>query len=384
MFVILKPVSSGAVTWIAGPLQQDAVAALWWEGKEISGFPGREQALIALLKQRQTAYIDAEFTAVAGMQRLRQELPHSQVLAHTIPRQELLKYRSPADWADRWTRAVAERGVRLIGIWFSEHYTISEHFAAVVSLTRRLKHRGFMVAGVQPPVYPQQQHRTLRLFGIMLAALCFPVAGIAAAVRVRAHWLLQFFIASAITGAGASVVSAVLYDAGFMQKLQPVPGIKLLLLLPLIMMPAMLYRRREIVGFLARTITVYHLVAGMLISAMVAVMLLRAGNTGLPVPPAESWMREVLEHLMAVRPRTKEFLIGHPLLIAGFAWRKRWLIWLGAIGQVSIINTFLHAHTPLSISLLRTLYGIAMGMTVAAGALLLVRVYRTCRRGKIA
>ena len=60
------------------------------------------------------------------------------------------------------------------------------------------------------------------------------------------------------------------------------------------------------------------------------------------------------DRLMGVRPRTKEFLLGHPFMLAvlyyGFDLRKSAVLLFGLIGQISLINTYAHIHTPLLIS----------------------------------
>ena len=66
-------------------------------------------------------------------------------------------------------------------------------------------------------------------------------------------------------------------------------------------------------------------------------------------------VRVFLERAFVYRPRTKEFLIGHPLLILGFGlyiWGEERLglacIVPGTIGQISLLNTFAHVHSPLA------------------------------------
>ncbi|MFB0527855.1 MAG: DUF5693 family protein, partial [bacterium] len=119
----------------------------------------------------------------------------------------------------------------------------------------------------------------------------------------------------------------------------------------------------------------------------------------------ENRAREILEKLLIVRPRIKEFLIGHPLMILGiylylkggsrnlkvaqFAKEenlrlraKSWQLFviLGIIGQVSIINSFCHAHTPLVISLARTINGIWLGIIIGV---LLVNIVRRSTSGMV-
>ena len=104
----------------------------------------------------------------------------------------------------------------------------------------------------------------------------------------------------------------------------------------------------------------------------------RSGNTpSLPVTKAESRLRAGLDHVLAARPRTKEFLIGQPAAVLLPAWRWPRLVVLGlallvAVGQVSVVNSFAHLHTPYSLSLVRGLNGLALGLIV--GLVLVVAV----------
>jgi hypothetical protein len=75
--------------------------------------------------------------------------------------------------------------------------------------------------------------------------------------------------------------------------------------------------------------------------------------------------------LLVARPRTKEFLIGHPLLVAALDQRLRgrkslsgWLMVGAVIGQLSMVNTFSHIHTPLWVSGLRTGLGLVLGLAI--------------------
>jgi hypothetical protein len=103
--------------------------------------------------------------------------------------------------------------------------------------------------------------------------------------------------------------------------------------------------------------------------AIVGIILLRSGNDpGIGVSSNELWFRALLNKLLSVRPRTKEFLFGHPLLVAGLAFafsgrRKPFALCMlaGAIGQSSLLNTFCHIHTPLTISVLRASLGLILG-----------------------
>jgi hypothetical protein len=104
---------------------------------------------------------------------------------------------------------------------------------------------------------------------------------------------------------------------------------------------------------------------------------MRTGNES-PVntSPLEASVRQLLNDILGVRPRTKEFLIGHPLMLVllyyGYKLELFPLLMIGAIGQVSIINTFAHLHTPITVSLLRTAHGVWIGIIIGIAAILIL------------
>lgn len=99
-------------------------------------------------------------------------------------------------------------------------------------------------------------------------------------------------------------------------------------------------------------------------------MLLRSGNSSPAlVTGFEATARELLEKLLVFRPRSKEVFIGHPALIAAGFMIGSWPIALtmaafvlGMVGQVSMVNTFMHLHTPVHATIQRTLLGLALGL----------------------
>jgi hypothetical protein len=117
------------------------------------------------------------------------------------------------------------------------------------------------------------------------------------------------------------------------------------------------------------------------VAAIVGLMVLRSGNdSGLEVSSWEIKFRAILDKILYVRPRTKEFLVGYPALLVGIAFavrgRRRWaapLIVVGSIGLISALNTFCHIHTPLFVSAWRILNGTIVGILLGAALYWLVR-----------
>jgi len=108
----------------------------------------------------------------------------------------------------------------------------------------------------------------------------------------------------------------------------------------------------------------------------------RGGNAG-AVSEIELWFRDLLERLLYVRPRTKEFLIGLPVFVLSIYLTGRfpkighYFFVIGSIGFLSIINTFSHLHTPLYISLIRSVYSLVLGFVIG---LILIKIMKWLER----
>ena len=217
----------------------------------------------------------------------------------------------------------------------------------------------------------------------LAAVLVFPTLAIVLSLRREgatvpgAVWLL--LQTSLVSLAGALLVVGLLADVGFMLKLDWFAGVKLAHLLPVLVLVTYFFFVARSKGttpvgytkeFLNSPVTVIlGGVAGVL-AVVAALYLIRTGNEGVGlVSGLETQMRSALDTWLGVRPRTKEFLLGHPLLLLLFYTgyrdnRYMPLLFLGAIGQVSLINTFAHIHTPLLVSLARSGNGLWLGILV--------------------
>ncbi|MFB6364624.1 DUF5693 family protein [Paenibacillus elgii] len=130
----------------------------------------------------------------------------------------------------------------------------------------------------------------------------------------------------------------------------------------------------RIQGFLHANIRVIWVIVAVVVAAAGFYYISRTGNEG-QASSLERYFRSFLENTLGVRPRTKEFLISHPLFLLGaylcYKYRSALLLVLiGVIGQASIVDTFAHLHTPLVISSIRVVYGLASGLLI--GAVLIV------------
>ncbi|NLG86485.1 MAG: hypothetical protein GX489_04630 [Firmicutes bacterium] len=181
--------------------------------------------------------------------------------------------------------------------------------------------------------------------------------------------------ATVLTLIGAIVIQGLLGDITFLLKLDSFAGIKMAYTITIAFVLAHVYRQRwkGQYWWWQKQIAPVEIAALGILAVAVWVLFNRSGNTSvIPIPAWELKARSFLEAVFFARPRTKEFLVGHPaLLLAAAGWGKDkfyqpYLVALAAVGQASLMNTFVHLHTPFLVSLIRSLLGLGIGMLVGA------------------
>ena len=210
-----------------------------------------------------------------------------------------------------------------------------------------------------------------------------PAARTAAALAAGIRALLAA-IGTALLG--ALLVVGLLSHPLFMTEVEAFSGVKLLLLvIPLAALAIALYSPRFGEPLTSRSllspVRVWQLLAGVAIIALGALIAMRSGNQSDIGPSAiETHLRSGLTHLLAVRPRFKEFVIGWPAILAAAAlWpsHRRWLTWLLALGAGvglgDVVDTFSHLHTSLWVGALRIANGLVLGVVIGA---IVVWLYR--------
>ncbi len=224
----------------------------------------------------------------------------------------------------------------------------------------------------------------------LAGALVFPVLAMTLLMQDRAffrpdryaaRWGDTYYLwikTTLITLGGAALVSALLSTNRFILDADYFRGVKVSYIAPLLavlviyLWGSSFSRERhaslfkELSDFFRRSIRVQDILLVGLFAGLAYLYLFRSGNT--EISSVESMVRGWLGDVLTVRPRTKEFLVGHPMLIlacmAALQRYRKYLIGLfaaGTIGQISVMNTFLHIRTPLMESLIRTLNGLWLG-----------------------
>jgi hypothetical protein len=308
---------------------------------------------------------------------------------------------SAQGWPPRWARALAALGAIAGGLLALRRFV--PFSAAWTWLVFGL---ALAVGGLIGAKRPEM----VAPVGGLCAALAFPT--------LAAVWVLQrargpgarapaghvigaavraLLVASAVSLAGALLIVGLYSRVGYLSGVMVFTGVKVSLLVPLAvalaavaldlpmrMEPMARWRARVRVRAeqaLGQPVTV--LMAGVVLIGVgaLAFALSRSGNQPVLSPsPLELKFRQALEAVLTIRPRTKEFLLGHPALMLGVALaargRRNWLplvAVLAALGQASLLNSYCHFHTPLPVSLLRTFNGLWLGAICGVVAILVWR-----------
>ncbi|RJX36924.1 hypothetical protein D3P09_25800 [Paenibacillus pinisoli] len=204
----------------------------------------------------------------------------------------------------------------------------------------------------------------------------FPSVSIGRRIGIALNW---FIVATCISLTAVPLVFGLLNNITYSLVLEQFRGVSVLHLGPiaLVALYILLYEGNEgrgVMGRAAKLLRQPILVSWILIAAVVGAIgfyyLSRTGNSG-SVSWIELIIRNWLESTFGVRPRFKEFMLGHPPLLLGLflaiRYRAAWvLIIVGAIGQLTMVSTFTHIHTPLYISIVRTLLGLGAGLIIGA------------------
>lgn len=374
------------------------VSHVLFSGPSVLGFP-ETSVVESWISSSALTLPWMEFSRQRGTDHLWSVFPDRMVRGHTVSEEEMAEVRMDRVLS-RYRRAVRERGARFLYVRLFPGLSAKDNTAFVGTLIGALEKDGFRMGRAHPryedfPVSLWRWPRWARQCVALMLALVGPLLGLRWALQRREDpWAPARL--TAVTLVSLVAVSVFLSTPDFTLGLAGFRGIKLALLGPLAVALFGLYRAKEIRHFLQEPINVERLLLGLVFLGGVGTLVLRSGHgTPLDAGAAELQLRGLMEELLGVRPRFKEFLIGHPFLILAFYLRRKFpegvspfpdlpgagrqalyflfhdtrpFLLVGFLGQLSMLNTFFHAHTPLAVSALRTFHGLWMGGLLGAAA----------------
>lgn len=190
--------------------------------------------------------------------------------------------------------------------------------------------------------------------------------------RRLAHSIVLYLKTAVISFAAVPFIIALLNNITYSLVITQFRGVSLLHLAPILLIALYVFLYlgqsvwQELRNWLKMPITLLWVVLFVVLAGVAFFYLSRTGNGG-TLLPGEAQLRSFLENTFGVRPRNKEFLFAHPIFLAGifaaFRYKKAlYAMIIVVIGQLSMVDTFAHIHTPMVLSLIRGVLGLGLGL----------------------
>ena len=232
----------------------------------------------------------------------------------------------------------------------------------------------------------------MALFGSIMFPTYAMVKGLREQPRDIKGSILALLKICVISFGGTLTIIGCLSRTNFALAIDVFLGVKATMAVPIVLVLIYLvYKEHQLdykyyKGILDKKISYGALIAIGLLGIVLYVYVSRTGNTG-TATGLERAFRQLLDNVLGVRPRTKEFLIAYPVLLAllYYGYKERYIVAVifAVIGPVSLVNTYAHIHTPVMISLIRSAYGIVfgiiIGLTLIGVIKLISKVIKKCQ-----
>ncbi len=220
-----------------------------------------------------------------------------------------------------------------------------------------------------------------RITGAFTAPLIAVEASLLAMDSGRKRNILPAFVFAVLGGLALASFFSV---TSYMMRLRTFSGVKLTLVLPPVLVLLHDLKRRihpeSLIEFLSRPPLWGELILYGVLLGGVAFIVYRSDNVA-NVSGFEMSIRDSLEKMLIARPRTREVFLGYPCILVlaylvsnNYFARYREIFRIGAVlGFSSVINSFCHFHTPLTMILLREFNGLWTGLLVGLIVVIMIK-----------
>lgn len=409
-------------------------------GDQVLGRREATKTLIEALHENSLLYASPEFAKLGGDTEVLKMAPEIVVRLHSALSAELDKL-PEAEAVDRYARAARERNQRILlvrPLSLSGERPLEDFGGYLAKITREIRRQGgdigiarpfneppvpkllFLLIGVlaAPLVYlasvavlgDTMLSRGVGAIAVLLAVACYsshlrPYMALAAAIATpilafdvlsrdkRPNLWRSYLETTLISLSGGLVVAGLLNGLPYAIRAEEFLGVKVAVFVPIAVAGVLLYSRlTDSRSAFSSAITWNRAALTLGLLALAAFMISRTGNDNpAGVSGTELKLRSLLDAILFVRPRTKEFLVGHPMLFvgigmlglirsgrklpSGFAGWTALALTVGAVGQTDVVNTMCHFHTPIALSFARIAIGWLAGGILGSILWALVRVW---------
>jgi len=402
------------------------------QGDQVLGRRDNLKALVAALEKTGMRYATAEFAKIGGDANVVAMAPENVIRLHTAQAGEIDKL-PLADAVDRFAKAARERNMRALllrPITNSAEKPRTAFGDFVRAVNDQIRKEGGDMGAPRPftdPNVPRSVFLAIALstipaawfatrslpakigsklmpanlaFGLysglmllawtgsgrgyvaLLTSLLFPIVAYRVLDLLRPKPFIGYWLVSGVSLIGGLCVAGLLNELPYLIRADEFTGTKVSVFLPILIVG--FYFMARLGGLrqsLTSAITYGSALLGIGLVVALAFMISRTGNDNPGgVSGLELAFRNLLDNILFVRPRTKEFLIGNPALFVacgmlaspkakqpGYGGWTALLLMIGAIGSTSIVNTMCHLHTPVVLGLARIGIGLVLGCILGMG-----------------
>lgn len=408
---------------------KQGVSVFLAQGEQVLGRRDALDVTIAALEKAKMLYASPEFAKLGGDEEMLKKIPERVVRLHSAQAAELDKL-SLDGAIERYRKAAKERNMRILLLRSISSASPSplDTFGEFVNSVREIITKEKLSVGAPEPftepgvskiikiligisgglaglwvaygLFPNRNGLILGVIGALaiiagaatngkglqisalLLSLVFPIGAFLLFFELKmSHWIASL-VMPIFAMIGGLCVAGLLNGIDFYIRAETFPGVKIAVFLPIFIIGIFAFAKlSNFKESMKEPITWGAAALGLAIVGTLLFMMMRTGNDNPnAVSGGEIAFRDLLESILPVRPRSKEFLLGFPALFVGLAILAHanyepkslgkmagWvalLLMLGAIGLTDVVNTLCHLHTPVETSLLRNVLGIVLGYLI--------------------
>lgn len=408
-----------AMAWLVSTAKSHGSQFFLPMGDAVPGATKHIEDFMEILNANQFKYLEAEFTKTVGESGVKSKHPEIVIRLHAAQSAELTRM-GKAAVVERYAKAARERNMRMLLVRPMDISDGIEGFAGLISSIKNAVIKdGGGVKNPRPFDNPNRPPWIPVVIALFLAPILFwvgtslfsggigKVAGLGGLLAgfLPAHpsfvglgalagsigvllvgylWLMSqekikplagYLVISGCSIVAGLQVAGLLVGQKYMIQAAVLPGVKAQTFLPILVVAYLcLAKFTPIKEFFKSPVNWGTAFGTLFVLIALLFMMSRTGNDNpAGVSGLELQFRDLLDALLPARPRTKEFMIGHPALVMGLGllagsgekpyWRGIGLALLAfsVIGQTSVVNTMCHLHTPVELSVMRVVIGHVFG-----------------------
>jgi Family of unknown function (DUF5693) len=419
--------SSRAITETLNWAKESGVQIFLAQGEQVLGRRDSLDATKNALIANNMLYASPEFAKLSGDAEMLSKVPDRVVRLHSAQTAELDKL-SEDGALERYLKAAKERNMRVLlvrNISQASDLPLNAFGDFVARLSDGLAKKGLTIGDPAPYADPEVSKSVKVLIGVLgaisglwvavqmfgekrgliLGGLCgllivagsvfsrgigldvsalllsmvFPIGSYYWLRLEKPNAFLALISMVGLSMVGGFCVAGLMNSVPFYIRAEAFSGVKISVFLPILIVGIVAFADfNNFKDSMKEPITWGAAGVGVVILGALGLMMLRSGNDSPnTVSGGELAFRGILEQLLPVRPRTKEFILGFPALFVGLFVLQAakydaknlgklsgWVslcIMLGVVGLTDSVNTLCHLHTPVMVSFLRDIIGLVIG-----------------------